>query len=70
MAVTTPIVLLGAGLYHYVTRREEFIESLQKSYYTVTGFPEFDDEPPAGGRVLLLLHVLGISAFAGWVHPS
>ena len=67
LAVTSPIVLLGAALYHIVTQRqrEEFSASLAKSYYTVTGFPEFQEEPPAGGRVLMLLHILGVSTFAG-----
>jgi|LauGreDrversion2_5_1035112.scaffolds.fasta_scaffold26933_1 hypothetical protein len=65
LALVAPIIVLGAGLYHSVTQREDFIASLKKSYYTVTGFPEFEEEPPAGAKVLLLLHVLGISAFAG-----
>ena len=65
LAMISPIILFGAGLYHTVTKREDFVESLRKSYFTVTGFPEFDEEPPAGARVLLLLHILGISAFAG-----
>ena len=53
-----------------MTQRTLFSESLAKSYYTVTGFPEFEEEPPNGGKVLMLLHILGVSAFAGCVDKN